>query len=521
MRHFQLNASSILGLIVLASTSSVVIVTGSPVTEGSQHQTPPSPSGNPWEVEVPESYDYCKAPAPSAKDYKPVPNAKLEFVQLVVRHGDRTSLNMMPHDEATWNACTNNLDTTTYSNPKWNRFSRGPGVALQQRIFSPHGPGTYEYAMYSGGNCESGQLTDIGKQMHVELGNSLRSIYIDKLEFLPADYKPRSIYLRSTHVWRTKNSAQSLLSGLYPKKHWASGKYIPIHTLPERQENLYINYDSCPRGRELEYVAQNETAWMDFLESQKPLWTKIDNIIGLGSYPVYPEANSWIAWMDMLQPRICHNKPLPCSYNPKTGKRDQEPCVTAADAKQSLHNAFFSYIHVKRNSPVSYDYNRLSIGSFLADLVNELKTVIASSSSSSSSLETQDGEDHDDSETDSTNNVTSDATKKRHRKHKFSLYSAHDDTVSSLLGTFRADDKNILWPPYRSNMLFELWKLKGSTTTAAGGKKYIVRVIYNGEVLTLQENNQWCDLNGCDLDTFIEYLNKYVPKDLAKECGAM
>lgn len=48
------------------------------------------------------------------------------------------------------------------------------------------------------GSCTPGQLTPLGAQQHRTLGGILRDIYVDRWKFLPADFDPATIYVRST-----------------------------------------------------------------------------------------------------------------------------------------------------------------------------------------------------------------------------------------------------------------------------------------------------------------------------------
>ncbi|KAJ1652559.1 hypothetical protein GGF38_005329, partial [Coemansia sp. RSA 25] len=48
------------------------------------------------------SYSYCGAGLPADQAYSAVPDAKLELVQVVVRHGDRTPVHLIPNDNTTW-----------------------------------------------------------------------------------------------------------------------------------------------------------------------------------------------------------------------------------------------------------------------------------------------------------------------------------------------------------------------------------------------------------------------------------
>jgi hypothetical protein len=61
-----------------------------------------------------------------------------------------------------------------------------------------------------------GELTAVGMRQHETLGNMLRKEYIDKLDFLSANYKPTEIEIYTTDVNRTFQSALSQLYGLYP-----------------------------------------------------------------------------------------------------------------------------------------------------------------------------------------------------------------------------------------------------------------------------------------------------------------
>ncbi|ORX75042.1 phosphoglycerate mutase-like protein [Linderina pennispora] len=67
--------------------------------------------------------------------------------------------------------------------------------------------------------CDMGQLTDVGLDSLFRTGSFLRSLYVDKLNFLPptpegkvSDY----IYVRTTDYSRVIQSTHALLVGLYP-----------------------------------------------------------------------------------------------------------------------------------------------------------------------------------------------------------------------------------------------------------------------------------------------------------------
>lgn len=94
-----------------------------------------------------------------------------------------------------------------------------------------------------------GQLTNLGKFRHLELGHWLRQRYSSLLN---ETYTNSEIYVRSTDVDRTLMSAESNLAGLYPptgKDRWDPNirwQPIPVHTVPESMDEVLAAKKSCP-----------------------------------------------------------------------------------------------------------------------------------------------------------------------------------------------------------------------------------------------------------------------------------
>lgn len=94
-----------------------------------------------------------------------------------------------------------------------------------------------------------GQLTNLGKFRHLQLGNWLRKRYSS---LLSETYTNDEIYVRSTDVDRTLMSAESNLAGLYPpmgKDRWDPNiqwQPIPVHTVPESMDEVLAAKKSCP-----------------------------------------------------------------------------------------------------------------------------------------------------------------------------------------------------------------------------------------------------------------------------------
>ena len=100
-----------------------------------------------------------------------------------------------------------------------------------------------------------GQLTPLGMHQEYELGQKFQHRYIEQEKLLPRIYQPGTLYVRSTDVDRTLMSAECVLMGLYPPgtgpflhpaflMNWFALPYgfqpIPIHTVGQDHDNLLL-----------------------------------------------------------------------------------------------------------------------------------------------------------------------------------------------------------------------------------------------------------------------------------------
>ncbi|KAJ1921832.1 hypothetical protein GGI09_002409 [Coemansia sp. S100] len=419
------------------------------------------------------SYNYCVADYPDDQTYNAVPDAKLELVQVVVRHGDRTPVHLLSNDNTTWTC--DEVAENIYLNGADQPATNTTG-AFRQLIEIPSWNGKYGYSnQVWRGSCDVGQLTDKGKSQHRLLGSKLRGIYIDKLGFLSAQLNNTDeIYARTTNVWRTKNSAESLLGSLWPKREITPQTAIPFHTYPKEIETMYGNSDACGKIRTLESKIVDSEQFQAFLKDQGPLMARLSGIFDVSGSDW---ASSWDGYMDILQARHCHGVDLPCSERASISGKSTPKCATAEDLTQVARNSHYEWTFKYRDHPLSHNYLRLVTGSLLGTLKDQVQEHIAGK----------------------TGNL------------KLALYSGHDSTIWPLLAAFQASNKNMLWPPYASNILFELWKKNDGSR--------VVRVIYNGQVLKAQPEFEWCDLNACPLDTFYKHLDEYIPESIVTECA--
>lgn len=86
-----------------------------------------------------------------------------------------------------------------------------------------------------------GELTAEGIQEETRLGQRLRQEYVEHYHLLPQQYDNTKIYVRSTRVSRTIQSAEALLSGLYPVDTRPSAyQNIPIETFVKEQDFVLV-----------------------------------------------------------------------------------------------------------------------------------------------------------------------------------------------------------------------------------------------------------------------------------------
>ncbi|KAI8324200.1 phosphoglycerate mutase-like protein [Martensiomyces pterosporus] len=413
------------------------------------------------------SYNYCQAAVPSCQTYKAVPNAKLEFVQLVVRHGDRTTEHVIPNEDTTWTC--DGVEEDIYLHGTKQPKQNTTGTVKQVIEIPAWNKKTGFSNQIWKGSCESGQLTDRGKAQHHYLGTQLREIYVNRLKYLPSKLAdPESVYVRSTYVWRTKNSAESLLGGLWPDRGHDSTDAITLHTYPQSIETMFDNAGACPKITDLSNKITGSDQFQQFLKEENALMAKLNSNFGVSGSSWN---GSWTGQLDVLMPRHCYGMKLPCNATANN-------CPTDADVAQTMRNANFQYAFKYRDHPLAPKFTRLAIGSFLATLRDQVQDRIAG----------------------------------KIDKLKIAIYSGHDSTVAPILGVLKASNKDMLWPPYASSLAFELWKKTDGSR--------VIRAIYNGHTLQLQKGAEWCDLESCPVEKFAKYLEDYIPQDIAAECSA-
>jgi len=330
------------------------------------------------------------------------------------------------------------------------------------------------------GTCENGQLTTKGMEQHRELGRHLRDIYVDQMKLLPEVYDHQdmqTLHVRTTSVWRTKQSAQSLLEGLYPADKRTHGSYFNLTTYPAEAETMFAVPATCPQAHLLLERIRKEPIFQDYLHHNKKLRRYMDKIFGTKNHPRFQ--GTIAPYLDVVYTKLCSDFPLPCRH----GK-----CVTEDMAADIIEDAHFEVDYLRHSSPLARDFLATSIGGFLAEIKRDLLHQMSS----------WQGEQQARASADPT------SLQRPASMANLRIYSAHDETVSSVLGAIGADD--LRWPPYASNLAFELWEVDGGSL--------VVRVRYNGQVAA----SQLLDFSRAPLQAFLDRLDLFIPKDMYTAC---
>ncbi|KAF9995734.1 hypothetical protein BGZ79_010548 [Entomortierella chlamydospora] len=412
-------------------------------------------------------YNYCHAQRPAVETYpeSKIGGSTLVNSQLFIRHGDRTPTTVLSRDlDVTWECA--NTSAYAFTGIGTNQGEKAPfqyaNVVAHQAITIPPASPFAATKMWMG-SCIPGQLTPVGAMQHRRLGAALRQIYVDELKFLPATFDPETVHIRSTDVWRTKQSAENLMAGLYGVQSHSPESPPPvlqIHILPAEIDYLTMNTGACPRISQLRSKVEKSSEVLKKLRKDNVDFNKeLAEILG--------EERSWSGYMDTVMPRICHGMELQCRQGQG---EDDDKCITPQIANRILENVGIETTEIYRDGKGVFEVLQLGIG----PLTNDIKQNLLKA--------------------------------KANGKIRFSFYSGHDTTISPLLGMLDALDQR--WPPYASSVLIELWK-------SPGGQHY-VRVLYNGAILPTK--SRWCDLEWCPLDAFISYIDRFIVEDLTTSC---
>jgi len=361
----------------------------------------------------------------------------LRQVQVITRHGARTPFQDLPRSTYVWNCQLSEIarpDFTEVAEEQITRVYRKRYI--RNREVLP-------------GNCSLGQLTYNGYSGHLDLGISFRRTYVDQLNFLNSTFHANEFFIRSTDSPRTIASAQSQLLGFYPPSTRRHASVIDIFTIEPPNENLVTNM-RCPKLVKMCTEIGNSAQWAKQEATLNPLKTQLENLWNVTSLPW------WIGLYDSFYSRSHQNVPLPDG-------------ITKEMVNEILNLVVWELNYLYGSPNVA----RLGIGTFLLELVNNMKTAA--------------------------NGRTN---------PKWIYYSAHDTTLALVLSALNSLE-GTGWPPYVGHLVFELWEDEFDN--------FFVHTIYNDQEMIIPG----CKTTYCQLQTFIDICSKQTltPEEWRKECG--
>ncbi|PFH58191.1 hypothetical protein XA68_14031 [Ophiocordyceps unilateralis] len=451
------------------------------------------------------------------------PQLKLQLVQVLLRHGERTPVTArfakagLP---AFWPYCSaarqlratvlqhGDGDKAALSTVEWRRrletFGRHDGPVLAK------GPDGEVDAI-----CDMGMLTDRGRQSTLRLGQRLRNLYVNQLDFLPPSLDASDdslVYLRSTPSPRALESLQQAFVGLYPP-HAGSRPPVIVSRAPA-EETLFPNDGNCRRFAALSRAFAQRAAerWngsddMAFLTKKLGRWMPDESpVVAVDSRPRLSGI------MDSINASRAHGPRtrLPSAF--------YDPEVKRIVEKIGVEEWYDGYKE-------SREYRTLGIGSLVADIV----TRMVDSAASAAPL-------------------------------RLGLSGCHDTTLAatlSSLGAFETEE----WPPFTSHVAVELFRhvdkpcpepsqsspwlpswLSGRFRTDAAdlGRKptpllddadrrrldgYYVRIRYNDTPVAVPGcrapgKHLDGDDSFCTLEAFKAIVDKFTPRDWKQQCRA-
>ncbi|XP_069569779.1 lysophosphatidic acid phosphatase type 6 [Brachyistius frenatus] len=340
-----------------------------------------------WSQQKPESDQFASSCVPA--DATPRSPYELKLVQVLFRHGARTPLKSIPDVmEVQWVPTL--LEPPPHTDIRYvvTDLDGGP---------RPPAPveDSYRKDILTGGTFP-GQLTTVGMQQLYELGRRLRRSYIEERPFLNSSFSPAEVYVRSTNIVRTIESAKCLVAGLFQQKQ---KEIVPILTTEAESEILYPNYHGCQL---LKILGSHRWAESSTLPEIAADLQSIQSALGIAAH----QHVDFILIRDDIVARETHGLPCPPALDTWRNKVDQR-------AVDMIYHVY---------EPKNRENLQLCVGPLLHILLDNIEEKLQGTSSEPN--------------------------------RKLFLYSAHDTTLIPCLMALGIFDMK--WPPYAADVTLEL-----------------------------------------------------------------
>lgn len=289
-------------------------------------------------------------------------------------------------------------------------------------------------------------LTDTGRMTTLQLGERLRSLYVDRLGFLPATVNSADfIYLRATPVPRALESLQQTFAGLYPTSSRTANFPPPtILTRALSDETLLPNESSCRRFAVLARAFGQRTADRWNATEDMAYLTKIyGKWMPDGTQTVAVDSHPRLSGiMDTVNSTLAHGPET------RLPKEFYDPKAREIIEKIGVEEWFSGFAE-------SREYRTLGVGGLMGDITARMVgSAEHSPADGEYELMRKSGQDHS--------------------SIKFGLSGCHDTTLAGCLASVGAFTST-RWPPYTSHIAFELFRKAGDPATVEGAGTTVIQ----------------------------------------------
>lgn len=478
---------------------------------------------------------------------------ELTHVQVLLRHGERTPVSPRFQNaglQAHWPFCQaarrlrsivllgiGSDGAPEWSDLVWRRSLErlGDGDAPQLRR---SGQGATE------GICQPGELTDLGRETTLRLGQRLRNLYVGQLGFLPDNLFSKTgdidsiVQLRSTPIPRALESVQQAFVGLYPSSTRAVSSVPVVVTRSMQEETLFPNEGACKRFAELSAAFAERAA---VLWNDAPEMEHINRKIGKwmpqskdgGKQKIAVDSHPRLSGvMDSINATLAHERTVLGKNGVNLPEEFYDEGVRKNIDRICTDEWFAGYQQ-------SNEYRKLGIGALVGDVTQKMVEHASGSSESPA---------------------------------KIRMAGCHDTTLAAILTSLGAFDvTSDKWPNFTSSIAVEMFKARqttgatvatsspsrpswwsamfSSTRSSSGDtarapltdmtssqksalEGYYVRLRYNDRPLTLPfcaakperhlSTSEGDATNGkqfCTLTAFKEATDTFTPRNWRSECG--
>lgn len=225
------------------------------------------------------------------------------------------------------------------------------------------------------GECLMGELTDLGRLSTLTLGRQLREVYINRLGLLPLTLQQGQddgkVYVRSTNISRTIESAQQIIRGLLSDPSTTQASSSSQTLTPKilirngNVENLLPNTYSCPTLFKLDALFSRTVA-----TTLNPSLAKHDQVFASqlgGALPRVDGHPRLSGILDTARAATAHGFDVPTALKNEQIKQELEEAVCSE----------WFYGYTAPDESQREQYRRLAMGPLLSDLGERLRAKVA------------------------------------------------------------------------------------------------------------------------------------------------